>query len=73
MDWQGGSGMTYTNQHTKASPSKWVGGYIVGYSYSENLIFGTLDPLWSDNEVPMTNSMFEAVKVVALALDKMTK
>ena len=68
---------TYSNQHTKARPSRWVVGYIVGYAYTGNATRGTLDPLWSDNEVPITNDRFfrvlVVVKVVELALDKMTK
>ena len=63
--------MTYTHQHTKARPSRWVAGYIVGYEFRKS----HRTPIWSDfdSEVIVTNAMFEAVKVVALALDKMTK
>lgn len=64
---------TYTHQHTKARPSRWVAGYIVGYEYNKFNRTEFYTAIWSDNGVPMTNAMFEAVKVVALALDKMTK
>lgn len=62
--------MTYTNQHTKATPSKWVGGYVVGIEITEG---GIRLPIWSDRHCLMLDSHFDAVLCVSLALDKMTK
>lgn len=62
--------MTYTDQHTKASPSRWVGGYVWR---TEKTAKGHETPDWCRLSSRMTDERFEAVKVVALALDKMTK
>jgi hypothetical protein len=62
--------MTYTDHHTKARPSKWVGGHIVGFELCTRTNISI--PIWADKHLIVTDATFNVVLVVARALDKMT-
>jgi hypothetical protein len=62
--------MTYTDHHTKARPSKWVGGHIVGLEFCSGARESV--PIWADKHLIVTDATFNVVLVVARALDKMT-